>query len=86
MNRFKPDWVSPPGDTISDLMVERGVSRARFAVMVGLTLVEVGGLLRGEAEITQRLAKALERVFGVSAAFWMARENHYRESKRFGKI
>ena len=28
---FAPDWVSPPGDTIADVLEERGWTQAEFA-------------------------------------------------------
>ena len=34
---FEPDWLSPPGDTIADVLEERGWSQAEFAQRIGYT-------------------------------------------------
>ena len=38
MTRFNPDWVSAPGDTIADILQERGLTVADLAERTGLTL------------------------------------------------
>ncbi len=80
MNDFNPDWVSPPGDTISDVLEERVLSRVKFARQIGHAPKYVDDLLHGRAAITTDLAQKLEVVLGASAAFWMSREAQYRES------
>ena len=77
---FQPDWVSPPGDTISDLLEEKGWSQAEFAQRSGYTTKHVSQLINGKATITEDSAIKLERVLGSSARFWMTREAQYRES------
>lgn len=77
---FRPDWVSPPGDTIADLLEENGWSQAEFAGRVGYTTKHVNQLINGKASITDETAVRLERVLGSSAQFWLAREAQYRES------
>ena len=34
---FQPDWVSPPGDTIIDLMDEHGISDEELSKKIGLS-------------------------------------------------
>lgn len=34
---FTPDWVSPPGDTIADLLEERDWTQAQLADRLGYT-------------------------------------------------
>lgn len=77
---FQPDWVSPPGDTISDLLEEKDWSQAEFAQRCGYTTKHVSQLVNGKATITEDTAIKLERVLGSSARFWMTREAQYRES------
>lgn len=77
---FQPDWVSPPGDTIDDLLDEQGWSQAEFAQRCGYTTKHVSQLINGKASITEDTAIKLERVLGSSARFWMTREAQYRES------
>ena len=70
---FEPDWLSPPGDTIADVLEERGWSQAEFAQRIGYTPKHVNQLLRGKASINEEAALrpgacwAATRAFGCSA-------------------
>src|SRR5437763_1088723 len=78
---FQPDWVSPPGETIAEILEQRNLSPARFAERVGRTSEEVKKLINGAEKITIETAGKLESVLGASAAFWMIRESQYREDQ-----
>lgn len=75
---FNPDWASPPGDTISDLVEERGWTQAELAERLGYTTKHVSQLVNGKAALTQDAALRLERVLGGPAQFWLTREAQYR--------
>ena len=77
---FEPDWLSPPGDTMADVLAEKGWAQAEFAQRIGYTTKHVNQLLRGKAPISQETALRLERVLGSSARFWLKREAEYREA------
>ena len=77
---FQPDWISPPGDTIADLLDEKGWSQAEFAQRCGYTTKHASLLINGKASITEDTAIKLERVLGSSARFWLVREAQYRET------
>ena len=74
---FEPDWRSPPGDTIKEIMQERGLSPADL--VTGLKFVD--DLLDGSQEITPNIAKRLSNFLGASQEFWLARDAHYRRRK-----
>ena len=77
---FTPDWVSPPGDTILDLLEERGWNQPEFASRTGHTSEEMSLLINGNVALTENAALELERVLqGSPASFWLSREAHYRE-------
>jgi len=78
--QFAPDWLSPPGDTIADVLEERGWSQAEFAQRIDYTPKHVNQLLRGKAPISEDTALRLERVLGSTARFWLQREAEYREA------
>jgi plasmid maintenance system antidote protein VapI len=78
-NRFDPDWVSAPGDTIVDILRERDFSDVEFARLIGLTPEKVKSLLQGRASITIGVARQLEKVLGASVEFWMSRDFQYRQ-------
>ncbi|GAB6039963.1 HigA family addiction module antitoxin [Endothiovibrio diazotrophicus] len=76
---FRPDWVSPPGDTILDLLEEREWSQAELADRLGFSPKHVNQLIKGKAAITEDAALRLEGVLGSTAGFWLNREAKYRE-------
>ncbi len=76
---FSPDWASPPGDTIVDLMEERDWSQAELARRIGFRVGHLNQLIKGNIPITQDSALRLERVLGSTAQFWLNREAIYRE-------
>lgn len=80
-NTYTPDWVSPPGETIADILKEKEIPRRVFANRMGMTRKETCRLMEGEIEITTCIACKLENAFGVpTARFWIDRERLYRES------
>ncbi|GAA5269326.1 ImmA/IrrE family metallo-endopeptidase [Vibrio cholerae] len=78
-NDFNPDWVSPPGDTIIDLMDEVGLSIEELSKQIGLPKSKGQSLIEGELDIGDQLASRLEATFDVSKKFWLSRENAYRK-------
>jgi HTH-type transcriptional regulator / antitoxin HigA len=76
---FSPDWVSPPGDTIMDLIEEKDWTQAELAQRLGYTTKHLNQLIKGKATLTQDAALKLERVLGSTATFWLNRETKYRE-------
>lgn len=78
--QFEPKWVSPPGDTILDLIEEQGWSQTEFAERSGYTPKHVSLLINGKASITEDTAFRLERVLGGTVDFWLSREAKYREA------
>lgn len=77
--RYQPAEVSPPGDTLRDLMDERDLSQAELSRRLGRPAQAINEILAGKKEITEDTAIELERVLQVPAHFWLAREAHYRE-------
>jgi HTH-type transcriptional regulator / antitoxin HigA len=75
---FTPDWVSPPGDTIADLLEERDWTQAQLAERLGYTTKHISLLINGKAPINEETALKLERVLGSTAAFWLRYEAQYR--------
>lgn len=76
---FAPDWVSPPGDTILDLIEERGWTQAELAVRLGYSPKHVNQLVNGKVPLSEDAAMKLERVLGSTVGFWLSREAKYRE-------
>ena len=77
IKEFDPDWVSAPGDTIDDILVERNLPVTEFAKLVDRSERDVMAMLQGRATITIAMARQLERILGGSVEFWMARDFLY---------
>lgn len=83
MNRqfaFNPDWVSPPGDTISLLVNKEGLSKAAAAKLLKLSILEYDELIDGRLPVTEQLADLLSGLLGPSAQFWLNRYKRYSMS------
>jgi addiction module HigA family antidote len=79
INEYTPDVVSPPGETLQELLDERGMSQAELAERMGRPKKTINEIIKGKTAITPETALQLERVLGVPAGFWTNMEKHYRE-------
>ena len=76
---YRPRVVSPPGETLSDLLQEREITQVELARRMGRPPNAINEIVLGNKEITEDSALELERVLGTPAHFWLAREAKYRE-------
>lgn len=78
-NEFNPDWVSPPGDTIEDILKEKGMCWGELIHHMDID-GETWGLHDGSTVIDHEVAVKLAEILGGTVEFWLAREKRYRES------
>lgn len=78
---YTPDWVSPPGETISDIAEERGWTQLELASRLGYSEKHISQLINGKVSLTIDTAQRLERVLGSTVDFWMKREANYQKHK-----
>lgn len=79
VNMYTPDYVSPPGETLEELLEDRAMTQADLAERTGRSKKTINEIIRGKAAITPETAIQLERVLGVPARFWLEREQQYSE-------
>lgn len=81
INEYLPDTVSPPRETLRELLEERCMSQAELAKRMGKTPKAISELLSDtdDVAITPETALQLEKAIGPSARFWLNRESAYRE-------
>jgi len=79
-NQYHPDSVSPPGETLEEILDSRGMSQVEFAERTGRPKKTINEIIRGKSAITPDTALQFERVLDIPASFWIAREQHYREA------
>jgi HTH-type transcriptional regulator / antitoxin HigA len=75
---FAPQWIVAPGETIADMIEERGWTRADFARRAGFSEKHVNMLLKGKGAISSDTAMRLETVLGSTAGFWLRLEAQYQ--------
>lgn len=71
--------ATPPGATIKEQLVNRGLTQKEFALRMGMTEKHISKLINGEVQLTSDVAVRLEMVLGVPAKFWNKLEATYRE-------
>lgn len=71
--------ATPPGATIKEQLLDRGLSQKEFAVRMGMSEKHISKLINGEVQLTPDVAVRLEMVLGVPASFWNKLEATYRE-------
>ncbi|MCA2642942.1 MULTISPECIES: HigA family addiction module antitoxin [unclassified Microcystis] len=78
-NRYAPDFISPPGETLAEILEERNMSQSELAQRMGRPRKTINEIRKGKAEITSDTALQIELVLGTPARFWIERERLYRE-------
>jgi plasmid maintenance system antidote protein VapI len=77
-NNYDPDVVSPPGETLADILHERGLSQTALAERLGRPKEVVRDIIHGKVPMTKGDALKLARILGVPVDFWVTREYQYR--------
>ncbi len=76
---FEPTWLSPPGNTIADLIQLKGVDQSDLADLAGERVEVIEDLLVGRGRLTKSIAIALAELLGGSERFWLNRDRQYQE-------
>ena len=79
-NQYTPDYVSPPGETLEEILEEKGMTQTELAERTGRPKKTISAIINGKAAITPETALQLERVLSVPATFWNNRERQYKEA------
>ena len=77
----KPSSMSP-GQILLDLLVEREISTLTLAHKIPCSLSVIYSIILESHEITPTMASKLEKALGISAEFWLVREQQYRSYVR----
>jgi HTH-type transcriptional regulator/antitoxin HigA len=76
-NRYQPNVVSPPGETLLDILEERGMSQAELSRRMGRPKKTINEIIQGKAAITHDTSLQLEKVLSVPSHFWINRQQHF---------
>src|SRR5688572_6404367 len=58
--RYEPDLVLPPGDTLLEVLEDRGMTQAELAARTGLSAKHINQIAKGVAPVTPDTALLLE--------------------------
>jgi addiction module HigA family antidote len=75
---FEPDWATPPGATIADILCARSLSREYLAKAIGVPIEAVQRILLGLDSIDSEVADKLSDYLGSSPSFWLRRQEQYQ--------
>lgn len=70
--------ISHPGETLIDTINAKNISQSELASRMGRPIKTINEIIQGKTAITPETAIQLERVLGISAEFWIEREQNYR--------
>lgn len=79
MTKSRNYIATPPGATIKEQLVDRGMSQKEFAARMDMSEKHISKLINGDVFLTYDVAVRLEMVLGVPARFWNNLEAIYRE-------
>jgi HTH-type transcriptional regulator/antitoxin HigA len=79
--RYVPNYALPPGDTLVEVLAERGMSQAELARRTGLSTKHINQIVLGAASLSAETALRLERVTGVAAQVWTELEAGYQVAR-----
>lgn len=76
--KYEPEVVTAPGETLADILEERGMTQMDLARRMGRPPKTISLIVNGKAAITPDTALELQRVLETPAAYWLNHEAHYR--------
>jgi HTH-type transcriptional regulator/antitoxin HigA len=77
---YQPDTITPPGETLAELLEERGITEEDLAQRLGSSVEAIRTIIDGHTSIDVEMAEQLEKIVGVSAEYWLNHEAKYRAS------
>jgi HTH-type transcriptional regulator / antitoxin HigA len=82
-SHYAPNWISPPGQTIKDILADKAINIKLFAQSLDQDLNTVDELLIGKKPINNEIAEKLAITIGASKEFWLNRQYQYEEAIKF---
>lgn len=71
------DLIIHPGETIADILNERGISQAELAMRADVSAAYVSNVISGKKNISAKFAMNLEYALGVPKSFWLNLQANY---------
>lgn len=71
------DLIIHPGETIADVLEERGITQAELATRTDVSPAYISSVISGKKDISKKFAMNLEYALGVSKSFWLNLQANY---------
>lgn len=78
-NEYYPESVTPPGETLLEMLEAIGMSQAELAMRMGCPVKLVNEIIQAKTAINPGIARKLEQVLHIPASFWLNMEQYYQE-------
>ena len=76
---YLPNYTVPPGNTLAEVLDERGMSQTELAQRTDLSPKHINRIVNGHVQISTDVAIRLERATDVPARLWLSLEATYQE-------
>ncbi len=76
-NELHTNVLLHPGEVIADELGARAMKKADFASALGIKPSHLSELLKGTRNVSALTALKIEKVFGISAEFWLRLQMNY---------
>jgi HTH-type transcriptional regulator/antitoxin HigA len=71
------ELIIHPGETLNDILKDRGVSQLELSYRTGVTDAYVSKVINGVKDISVSFAKKLEYALGIESSFWINLQANY---------
>jgi len=79
MNKFKPNYAVPPGETLKETLSFQNMDMYELKDKTALSQEILSGVITGFLPIDFKIALRLEESLGTPASFWLNLEKNYHE-------
>lgn len=87
LNGLSLDLIIHPGETIKEILEDKGMSQEELAIRTGYSAKHVSEVINGRKDISSKFANALEYVFNIPTEFWLNLQGNYdREMIEIEKV
>ena len=73
------EFIIHPGETLGEVLKDRGMEQKELALRVGLTEPYISNVVNCQKTISVSLAKKLEYALGIDASFWINLQANYEK-------
>lgn len=76
-NGLSREFIIHPGETLKEILEDRGMSQKELALRTGVTEAHVSSIVNCQKAISVSYAKKLEYALGIDAGFWINLQANY---------